>query len=70
MSNYGTHLVVCKNPQALEHLYSEDSCCCLIADKSKRGEPVRLGDALVARDELYAAGFEWGKDFYIKIVTS
>ena len=70
MSNDGTHLVVCKNPKALEHLYKEETCCCLIASASKRGEPVGQGDALVARDELIAAGFEWGKDFYLKKVTS
>jgi len=64
----GTHLVVCTNPKALEHLYSEETCCCLIAAASKRGEPVGQGDALVARDELQKAGFVWGKDFYIKKV--
>ena len=69
MSEYDTHLVVCKNPKALEHLYTEETCCCLIAAKSKRGEPVSQGDALVARDELEQAGFEWGKDFYLKKVA-
>lgn len=64
----GTHLVVCKNPKALEHLYKEETCCCLIAAASERGEPVEQGDALVARDELQEAGFEWGKDFYLKKV--
>ena len=68
MSEYKTHLVVCKNPKALEYLYSDDSCCCLIASKSKRGEPVSRGDAMVARDELIEAGFKWGIDFYIKVV--
>ncbi len=63
---FDTHLVVCTNPKALEHLYSDDSCCCLIAAKSKRGEPVSQGDALVARDELEEAGFKWGQDFYLK----
>lgn len=66
MAESGTHLVVCINPKALEHLYKEETCCCLIATKSKRGEPVEQGDALVARDELLEAGFEWGKDFYLK----
>ncbi len=64
----GTHLVICKNPKALEHLYTEDTCCCLIAAASERGEPVEQGDALVARDELQDAGFVWGKDFYLKKV--
>ena len=64
----GTHLVVCKNPEALAHLYTEETCCCIIAAKSERGEAVGQGDALVARDELQAAGFEWGKDFYLKKV--
>ena len=64
----GTQLVVCKNPKALEHLYKDDACCCLIAAKSKRGEAVGQGDALVARDELEAASFVCGKDFYLKKV--
>ena len=63
-----THLVVCKNPKALEHLYKEETCCCLTASKSARGKPVEQGDALVARDELQAAGFKWGVDFYLKKV--
>ena len=64
----GTHLVVCKNPTALAHLYSEVSCCCLIASKSERGEAVGQGAALCARDELQDAGFKWGIDFYLKKV--
>lgn len=70
MSKDGTHLVVCINPKALEYLYSEETYCCLIAAASKRGDPVAQGDALVARDELLNAGFVWGKDFYLKKVTS
>lgn len=66
MSSDGTHFVICKNPKALEHLYTEDSCCCLIAAASERGEAVEQGDALVARDELEEAGFVWGKDFYLR----
>lgn len=62
--------VICKNPKALERLYEEDTCCCLIASASKQGKPVSQGDALVARDELIASGFEWGKDFYLKKVNS
>ena len=27
-----------------------------------------VGDAMVFRDELQEAGFEWGKDFYMKKV--
>ena len=27
-----------------------------------------VGDAMVFRDELIEAGFEWGKDFYMKKV--
>ena len=64
----GTHLVVCINPKVLDHLFTDDSCCFLIAHKSSNGEPVEQGDALVARDELLNAGFEWGKDFYLKKV--
>ena len=64
----GTHLVVCINPKALEHLFTEETCCFLIAHKSSNGEPVGQGDALVARDELLDAGFKWGKDFYLKKV--
>ncbi len=61
-----THLVVCKNPKALEHLYKPVFCCSLIAHASEKGKPVLQGDALIARDELLKAGFEWGKDFYLK----
>lgn len=68
MAKNGTHLVVCKNSKALAHLYKEETCCCLIASASQRGEPVEQGDALVARDELQSAGFVWGKDFYLKKV--
>ncbi len=29
-----------------------------------------VGDAMVFRDELEDAGFEWGKDFYLKKVKA
>jgi len=64
-----THLLVCKNPKALEYLFTEDTCCCLIASASKQGKPVAQGDALWARNELLDGGFKWGKDFFIKIVN-
>ncbi len=63
-----THLIVCKNPKALERLFDEDTCCELIAIKTKKGIPVSQGDAMVARDELVKSGFCWGKDFFIKKV--
>ena len=68
MSSDGTHLVVCKNPDALEHLFKDETCCCLIASASKQGKAVSQGDALVAKDELEEAGFVWGVDFYLKKV--
>ena len=64
MSNYDhTHFVVCKNPKALEHLIEES---CLIGWHSRDNKSMGQGDALVARDILQEAGFEWGKDFFIK----
>jgi hypothetical protein len=62
----GPHLVVCKNPKALEHLKNE---LCLIGFMSEKGKSMAQGDALVARDELQEAGFKWGQDFYLKVVT-
>jgi len=67
MSKDGTHLIVCKNPEALEWLKKEEIILGIDAEK---GNPVEQGDALVARDELQAAGYVWGKDFYLKKVTS
>ena len=50
-----THLIICKNPKALEHLERE---IVLVGHHSRNGVPVSQGDALVARDELKEAGFE------------
>ena len=61
----GTHLIICKNPKALEFLIDEEI---IIGHHAKNGIPVEQGDALVARDELQEAGFVWGKDFYLKKV--
>ena len=63
-----THLLVCKNPTALNHLLKDETCCRLIAHAAQKGNPIAQGDALVARDELLNAGFKWGTDFYIKKV--
>lgn len=63
MSKYDTHLVVCKNPRALQYLMDE---WVLMGICSKEGKPMGQGDALVARDTLQEAGFRWGKDFYLK----
>ena len=60
-----THLVVCKYPKALKFLEEEEI---IIGHHARNGIPVGQGDALVARDELQEAGFEWGKDFYLKKV--
>lgn len=60
-----THLVICKNSDTLQFLKREEL---IIGFHSEKGIPVGQGDALVARDELIEAGFEWGKDFYIKKV--
>jgi len=62
----GTHLLIIKNPKALERLYEEETCCQLIARASEKGRSLELGDTMVARDELLNSGFKWGKDFYIK----
>ena len=32
------------------------------------GKKFTVGDMLAFRDELVAAGFEWGKDFYVRKV--
>jgi len=63
MDEYDTHLVVCKNPKALKFLKEEEL---IIGVWSEKGKPMSVGDAMVARDELQEAGFEWGKDFYLK----
>lgn len=34
----------------------------------KKGRKFGVGDMMVFRDELTDAGFEWGKDFYVKKV--
>lgn len=65
MSSAGTHLVVCKNPQALQHLMNE---WFLIGRFSSAGKPMSQGDALVARDTLLEAGYKWGTDFYLKCI--
>jgi hypothetical protein len=62
----GTHLIICLNPKALDSLFSDESCCFLIAHASANGNPVECGDALVARDWLLEQGFKWGEDFYLK----
>lgn len=64
----GTHLIIIKNPKALEHLEKEETCCFLIAARAEKGKPVECGDAMAAKDELEEAGFVWGKDFYLKNV--
>ena len=63
MDRHDTHLVVCKNPDALAYLIEESF---LIGLRSRKGKPMTQGDALVARDILKEANFQWGKDFYIK----
>ena len=63
MSSDRTHLVVCKNPKALKWLLENEF---LIGKCAEKGRAMGQGDALVARDELVEAGFEWGKDFYLK----
>jgi len=61
----GTHLVVCKNPEALEFLKKEEM---IIGRWAEKGKSMEVGDAMLARDELIEAGFEWGIDFYLKKV--
>ena len=61
-----THLIIYKNPKALKFLMEEEI---IIGHHARNGIPVSQGDALVARDELQEAGFEWGKDFYLKKVA-
>lgn len=65
MSEWDTHLIVCKNPDALKYLI-EDSC--LIGLWARDGKPMSQGDALYGRNTLEEAGFRWGKDFYLKKV--
>ena len=60
-----THLVVCKNKEALEHLIKEVT---LIGAISKKGRTMSQGDALVAKEILEDGGFVWGEDFYLKKV--
>lgn len=67
MIGNGTHLIICKNPKALEYLFREEP---FIAGHCKRGESIEQGDALIARDVLKDAGFKWNKDFYIIKVTN
>lgn len=67
MSLNETHLVICRNPKALEHLKNEMWIIGICAEK---GIPMLQGDALCARDELLEAGFVWGKDFYLKIINT
>jgi len=57
------YLIVCKSSKALEFLKEEELIIGLWAEK---GKPMTIGDAMVAKDELQEAGFEWGKDFYLK----
>jgi hypothetical protein len=63
----GTHLIVCRNPKALEYLKNE---LCLLGFASEKGRPVLQGDALLARNELQEAGFIFGKDFYLKVIEN
>ena len=40
----------------------------LLAHWFKKGKKFIVGDMLAFRDDLVEAGFEWGKDFYVKKV--
>ena len=57
-----THYVKCKTPEALAFLKKEWVLLGLWSEKEK---PMTVGDAMVAKDSLLEAGFEWGKDFYL-----
>lgn len=39
---------------------------CLIGFHARDGKPMSQGDALVGRDILQEAGFQFGTDFYLK----
>lgn len=58
-----THMVVVKTQAAKDLLIDEWSWFGKIAVD---GKPMGQGDAMVLRDSLLDAGFEWDKDFYLK----
>ncbi len=61
----GTHLLIVKTEAARVLLRKEQP---IIAEMSELGHAMECGDAMVAKEDLVAGGFEWGKNFYIRRV--
>ncbi len=63
----GTHLVVDKSDKIIPYYpYIGGLWANLVINHIEKGILFEQGDAMVIRNELQAAGFEWGKDFYLK----
>lgn len=41
----------------------------LVVGHIEKKKPFAQGDAMIVKTELYEAGFQWGKDFYLSKET-
>ena len=62
----GTHIIVDKTPDGACITCVHNELGRVLADKVENEEAMELGDAMVIRDVLFANGFEWSKDFFMK----
>lgn len=60
--------IKCNNRGPKDHFKSMagDPWARMVLANMEGQHPFGQGDALVARDDLQAAGFKWGIDFYLK----